>query len=89
MGVAHRRQHGVARAGIQQRVAGNVQMAARRAPPTAGQAAMFAPDPPSWMVTVAGVSLPLARGAVAHATASVIMSLDASNHLHAAAVRLA
>ena len=50
---------------------------------------MFAPDPPSWMVTVAGVSLPLARGAVAHAPASVIMSLDASNHLHAAAVRLA
>ena len=38
---------------------------ATSAPSTASQAAMFAPEPPPCMVTVAGVSLPLARGSAA------------------------
>ena len=38
---------------------------ATSAPSTASQAAMFAPEPPPCMVTVAGVSLPLASGSAA------------------------
>src|SRR5215469_2664662 len=47
---------------------------ATSAPSTASQAAMFAPEPPPCIVTVAGVSLPLASGAVACATVSVMRS---------------
>src|SRR5260370_35891957 len=47
---------------------------ATSAPSTAIQAAMFAPEPPPCMVTVAGVSLPLTSGNAAWATACGMMS---------------
>src|SRR5215467_14687306 len=60
---------------------------ATSAPSTASHAAMFAPDPPPCMVTVAGVSLLLARGNIAWATVSVMRSpmtttrVNADHHL--------
>src|ERR1700748_220737 len=47
---------------------------ATSAPSTASHAAMLAPEPPPCIVTVAGVSLPFARGSAAWATVSVIRS---------------
>ena len=43
-------------------------------PSTDNQDAMLAPEPPPYMTTEAGVSLPLANGWNARATASVIRS---------------
>src|SRR6516225_9457017 len=60
---------------------------ATSAPSTASQAAMFAPDPPPCMLTVAGVSLLLASGSIACATVSVMRSpmtttrVNADHHL--------
>src|SRR6266700_4372352 len=60
---------------------------ATSAPSTASHAAMFAPEPPPCMVTVAGVSLLLASGNIAWATVSVIRSpmtttrVNADHHL--------
>jgi hypothetical protein len=47
---------------------------ATSAPSAASHAAVFAPEPPPWVVTLAGVSLPRASGSVACATVSVIKS---------------
>src|SRR4051794_16724121 len=49
-------------------------MKATSEPSTASQLAMLAPEPPPCMVTTAGVSLALARGNLARATASVMRS---------------